>query len=239
MIWVIPMSGKGTRTQELDEFKPFIKIKGHKILSWFISSIKHLIKNEDSFVLITTEYFANKFNFEKECKKIFKEHQLNNEINFIINKETPTGASTTVYSAKKIINKKIPVMVIFPDQYIDFILPEIVDNSAYMGIYVQLGNKSGFIEIQNGLIVNFIEKINISNLASSGFYLVSSGKDLIFAFEEQFKNNETLNGEFYVGPAFKYLFNKLKVYPIPVLAKYDLGNCKDIAYFYSKNISCL
>lgn len=233
------MSGKGTRTQELGEFKPFIEIKKYKILSWFISSIKHLVKDDDIFVLITTKYFSDKFNFKNVCKEIFKEHKLNNKINFIINDGTQTGASATVYSAKNIINKNIPVMVIFPDQYIDFILPKIKKNSAYMGIYVQLGNKSGFVEIKDGQIINFIEKVNISNLASSGFYIVSSGKDLIFAFEKQFKNNKTLNGEFYVGPAFNFLFKKIKVYPIPVLSKYDLGNCEDIEYFCSKKINCL
>jgi GTP:adenosylcobinamide-phosphate guanylyltransferase len=44
MIWVIPLAGKGQRTKELGEFKPFIEINGHKMIEWFISSIKKLIK---------------------------------------------------------------------------------------------------------------------------------------------------------------------------------------------------
>ena len=60
------MAGKGGRTKSLGEFKPFIEIKGHKILSWFISSIKNLVKPEDLFVLITTEYFFNSSTSQKK-----------------------------------------------------------------------------------------------------------------------------------------------------------------------------
>lgn len=239
MIWIIPMSGKGSRTSSLGEFKPFIEIKGHKILSWFISSIKHLIKPSDIFILITTDYFDNKFNFKDECKSIFKYHKLNNKIEFIINQKTPNGSSETVYSAKKLINNNSPVIVIYPDQYIDFVLPKINKNSAYMGVYIQLSDKSGFVEIKDGLIVNFVEKINISNIASSGFYIVSQGKYLIFSIERQFRSNLKINNEFYLGPAFNFLINKINIYPIPIISKYDLGNIYDIEYFSAKNIQCL
>lgn len=108
-----------------------------------------------------------------------------------------------------------------------------------MGVYIQLSDKSGFVEIEDGLIVNFVEKINISNIASSGFYIVSHGKDLIFSIERQFKSNIKLNNEFYLGPPFNFLINKINIYPIPIISKYDLGNIYDIEYFSAKNIQCL
>lgn len=233
------MAGKGTRTQELGEFKPFIEIKGHKIFSWFLCSVKHLVKPGDSFQLITTKYFADKYNFDTEVMKIFQYHGINNPVSITTCEESQQGSSATVLLVKGKIDLNEPAMVIFPDQFIDFVLPEITPNSAYMGVYVQLGNKSGFVNIVDGLITNFVEKQNISNLASSGVYIASTGKDLIEALEKQVKEGTTLNGEFYVGPAFNYLIDKgIKTYPVPVIAKYDLGNTKDVEYFSNRPFTC-
>jgi len=166
MLWVIPMAGKGTRTKNLGEFKPFIEIKGHKMFSWFTSSIKHLVKPSDQFVLITLEGLAKKYNFEKVTREIFKSHGLNNKIHYITTISTPRGISVTVYLAKHFIDINQPVIVICPDQYIDFIWPEIEPNSAYLGVYVQLGNKSGFVRIEGGWIVKFVEQRIFSSLIS-------------------------------------------------------------------------
>jgi len=65
MIWTIPMSGKGMRTQELGEFKPLISIKGSPMVSWFLSSVKHNIKSDDELLFLTTNYFFKKYNFQK------------------------------------------------------------------------------------------------------------------------------------------------------------------------------
>ena len=40
MIWILPMAGKGTRTESLGEFKPFIKVNNKKIIEWFLIGIK-------------------------------------------------------------------------------------------------------------------------------------------------------------------------------------------------------
>lgn len=234
------MAGKGTRTQSLGEFKPFIEIKGCKMFCWFISSIKHLVKPDDEFVLITLKYFYDKYQFEKVAKNIFKNHKLNNKVHFITADTTPKGMSATVYLAKNIIAANKEVMVICPDQYIDFLLPIFEPNTAYLGVYAQLGDKSGFMRIDGHWVTKFVEKTNISNLASAGFYFVPSGNDLIGAIEKQFKKDDALNGEYYLGPVFNFLIKKgIPVLPLPVIAKYDLGNPECINYFKTKPFKCL
>ncbi len=44
MIWILPMAGKGRRTNSLGKFKPFVKVNGKKIIEWFLISIKNKIK---------------------------------------------------------------------------------------------------------------------------------------------------------------------------------------------------
>lgn len=232
MQWIIPMAGKGSRTRSLGEFKPFINISGQKMFSWFISSIKHLVRPEDSFLLITLEENFIKYDFEPVTRRIIISHGLGNEVKYFTVPGAPHGTSDTVYLARNLILKDERVIVIYPDQYIDFELPKMVDDCAYLGIYIQLGNKSGFVKLQDGKITQFVEKTNISNIASSGFYIVPKGSDLIYGIERQLESGETLNGEYYLGPIFNFLIQRgMCVFPIGVKAKYDLGNPEDIAYF--------
>lgn len=233
MLWIIPMAGKGTRTQALGEFKPFIEINNRKIFSWFISSIKHNIKIKDEFILITLDYFAKKYNFEKEIKKIFEQHKLNNKIKIIKIKEIPNGTSSTIYSIKSFLKENIPSIIAYPDQYIDFILPKKIKNkSCYLPIYANFGDKAGYVFIKNGFIYNIVEKNNISNLANTGIYIVYSIKDLIYAIEKQFSEKLVHNGEYFLSEAFNYLKEKdYKIFPLEVMAKYDLGSPAGISYF--------
>ena len=241
MIYVIPMAGRGSRTKPLGEFKPFIEINGHKILSWFISSMKHNINPEDAFVLITTQYFHDTFNFEEETKKIFLQHELKNNLFYISTDGKPKGSTETIIFAEKYINKDEPVAIVNPDQYVDFDMPETIENnSGYLGLYLNYGEKTGFVRIEDGLIQQFIERKNISNIASSGIFVCSSGKSLIEAGKKQLDLETDQDGEYYIGPTFNYLIEDgFKVHPIIVRCKYDLGTVDNIALFSSRKFNCL
>lgn len=231
------MAGKGTRTQSLGEFKPFIEINGYKIIFWFLFSIKRLLKNDDQIIFVTTEYFAKKFKVKKEIQQLLKELNIKSKFNIIKTPNNPAGQSISVEFAKKIVNMNDPLIIANPDQYIDFDLPKNIKNS-YLPLYVQLGNKSGFVSIKNGLITKFVEKNNISNLACTGIYITAKAKWLFSAIKEQIKSKDMLNGEFYLGPVFNYIIKKgLKVEPLMIRAKYDLGNTEDIKSFKENNIS--
>lgn len=237
--WVIPMAGKGVRIQSLGEFKPFIRIRGQKMLFWFLFSIKHLIKEGDTLIFITTSYFSKKFNFEKELELLLKRQNISNKFYVVETPSTPRGQSETVLYAKNFINQENPLIVINPDQYVDFDLPEKIED-CYLALYLQLGNKSGFVEIKKGFITNFVEKNNISNLACAGIYIVSRAKLLLKAIEEQIKSKETLNGEYYLGSAFNFIIkNDIKVKAIAVRAKYDLGNVDDVLAFEKNQLVVL
>ncbi|MFA5358412.1 MAG: sugar phosphate nucleotidyltransferase [Patescibacteria group bacterium] len=235
MIWILPLAGKGTRTKEMGEFKPFIKINGQPILGWCLSSVKHLFKPTDKIILITTHYFAEKYHFQKETEKLLQKHRIPNPATIITCDEAP-GASATILKAKKKINNAEPVIVVNPDQYIDFALPQnFKKNTAYLGVYFNMEKKSGFVRIKNGIITSFVEKKAISYYASAGVYLSPTGKKLVAALEHQIAHGKKLNGEYYIGPAFNYLINNgMTAIPLPVYAKYDLGNPESIKYFRDK-----
>ncbi|MGI5825868.1 MAG: sugar phosphate nucleotidyltransferase [Patescibacteria group bacterium] len=240
MLWVIPIGGKGTRTQSLGEFKPFIEIEGLKILEWFLISIKKNVSAEDSLIFITTEYYETNFAVKSTIENILNKLEINNSFQVLTFKKDLPGVSATIYSQKEVLGKiKTPIVVIFPDQYIDFSLPlTIPRNSCFLPIYAHFGNKSGFVEINNGLISKFVEKENVSNLASAGAYILPDGKTLVYILKKQFENKLTKNGEYYFGPALNYLIEKgYRLYPLAVSVKYDLGNIQEIYNFANTPIT--
>lgn len=233
MIWVVPIAGKGTRTQKFGEFKPFIDIRGHKILEWFISSIKKHIKPQDWLFFITTNYFAKKYKVKSEIKKILISQKLPNKFYLHECRDTPQGISATVYLIRDDLPTNKPITIINPDQYIDFEFPfEIKPESCYMAIYSEFTNKSGFVEIKAGKICRVVEKINVSNLASAGVLIFPNKKSLTYAIEKQFTNNLMTKGEYYLAPSINYLIEAgYHVFPLSVIAKYDLGCPNGIKHF--------
>lgn len=231
------MAGKGTRTQSLGKFKPFIEINSHKILFWFLLSIRHLINKDDEVIFITTSHFSKKFNVKLAIEDLFRELNLHNKFSVIETPDYPDGQSITIAYSEEIVNPNGPLIIVNPDQYIDFDLPETIED-CYIALYLQLGNKSGFVSIADGLIVDFVEKNNISNLACAGVYVVPEARLLFDAIKEQIEEKDMLNGEFFLGPAFNYIIKKsLKVKPLTIRTKYDLGNIGSIAIFETSPIS--
>ena len=233
------MAGKGFRTRNLGEFKPFIEIKKHTILSWFISSIRKSIKENDTFVLITSDYFKQKYNFEEKINEIFNFHKLNNNREFVYTTSFTNGQSVSILFAKDKISQNKSIIVINPDQYIDFDLPiKIKHNTGYIVTYLNYGNQSGYVEIKNGLVKKFVEKENISNIASAGVLVLCNGNALVEAIENQLTRRITTKGEYYLGSSFNYLINKkFKIFPIPIRSKYDLGSIDGIEAFMKSSIS--
>ncbi len=233
MHWIIPIGGKGSRTKTLGEFKPFIEINSQKILFWFFLSIRNNLSRRDKITFITTKDFLEKFDVADKIKEIFSTLDLSQRFQVLTTLNRTSGVSSSLYLLKSHFESDGPVAVINPDQYIDFDLPlKIPPKSAFLSIYAEFSNKSGYVNIENGLITNFVEKKNISNLASSGVFIVSNGEGLINAIEKQLEDELSINGEYYLGPAFNYLIQGgYKIYPFPVRVKYDLGDISEIEHF--------
>ena len=231
--WIFPMAGRGSRTNELGEFKPFIEICGRKILSWLLFSIKKNIAQSDNLVFITTKYFYKKYNVQRELCQLTQNLNINNSLDIIIVEDTPPGPAASVYAAKEKFSHKNQVIIVNCDQYIDFDIPNLEDEkSGFLPIYSNFGEKSSYVKIQQGKIVQIVEKENVSNLASTGVYALESGEALIAALENQVEHNIMYRNEYYVGPALNYLIDQgYALFPVDVKAKYDLGNISGINKF--------
>jgi NDP-sugar pyrophosphorylase family protein len=231
--WVFPMAGRGTRTSELGSFKPFVQVGGRRMLAWLLKSIASKIGEHDSLVFITTESYAMSQDVPVIIEAMLRDTGIGNSFELVTTHGTPPGPSATVHSAKALLQTEEPVIVVNCDQYIDFDLVDMSQNRCgFLPVYAQFGSKSSFVRIERGIITLIVEKENISNIASAGVYAVSSCSALIRAIERQFEQDQSTNGEFYVGVALNNLIGEgYRFYPCGVRAKYDLGNVQDIRRF--------
>jgi len=233
MIWLVPIGGKGVRTQALGEFKPFIEIEGQKMLTWALFSIKDKVLPQDTFIFTTTDYFRQKYHLEEQIKKIFLILGLNNSFKIFSSFSPLQGSSCSVYLAKEELKTKEPVLILNCDQYLDFELPPVIlPQTAHVVLFADFGHDCGYAKVENNLISRFVEKNNISNLASAGVFIVSEAKALLWAIEKQFAQKNTTNGEFCITPTLNYLIEKgFQIHPLSAKSYYDLGSLAGIDYF--------
>ena len=240
MIWILPMAGKGARTNSLGKFKPFIEVNGKKIIEWFLIGIKNKIKKNDTIFLITTTEFEKKYNFQKKINIIFKKNKIKTKnLIFKFVDHTPNGPALTINSIRNFLrNTKTTCIVINPDQLIDFDLPsKINQDNLYIPLYFNNHGNSSYVKInKKGNIVEIKEKKLISNYASSGVYIFASSSLLkkILSLINDIKSKKEINMSDLINLFIKK--NNSKVNPISTLIKYDLGNIKNINNFSIKDI---
>lgn len=240
MIWILPMAGKGERTNSLGKFKPFIEVNGKKIIEWFLLGIKNKIKKNDTIFLITTIEFEKKYNFQKKINIIFKKNKIKTKnLIFKFIDDTPNGPALTINSIRNFLrNAKTTCIVINPDQLIDFDLPSRINqNNLYIPLYFNNHGNSSYVKINNkGNIVEIKEKKLISNYASSGVYIFASSSLLkkVLSLINDIKSKKEINMSDLINLFIKK--NNSKVNPISTLIKYDLGNIKNINNFSIKDI---
>lgn len=242
MIWILPLAGKGTRTNTLSEFKPFVNVNNKTIIEWFFIGIKNKIKKGDNIFFITTNYFEKKFDFKRKIKLILKKKKIKVKIFFKFINETPNGPAYTVYSIYNEIKKsKEPCIVINSDQYIDFEFPKIIkETEIYLPIHFNNHGNSSYVKIdKKGKILRILEKKLISNYASSGAYIFGSVNlfKKIIRFIKIIKIKNEINMSELINIYLKK--NNKCGNTLSTLAKYDLGNVKDVKNFFIKEIEVI
>lgn len=233
-IWIMPIAGNGTRTRELGEFKPFIEINDKKIIEWFLISIIDKISNKDKFIFITTQYFNDKFNIKHELKELFSKYNLKNKLEIVLSDRTPQGPAKSVELALNYIQDNYPIIIINVDQFLLFNLPEVLNEKCYLVSNVDIGESKSYIEIKNKKILEITEKVNNSNIASTGVYIFPNKNLLVESLTYIFENKIMYKDEYYIATAMNSLIGKVKFDLIPALAKLDLGTVENVNYF--KNI---
>jgi UDP-N-acetylglucosamine diphosphorylase / glucose-1-phosphate thymidylyltransferase / UDP-N-acetylgalactosamine diphosphorylase / glucosamine-1-phosphate N-acetyltransferase / galactosamine-1-phosphate N-acetyltransferase len=235
---VIPMAGMGSRfaVAGYEKPKPFIDVDGKPMIERVIENLSY---PGAKYILI-----GRKEHLQKEKETV---RHLQNKYNavFIAIDKLTEGTACTVLFAREYINTNVPLMIANSDQIIDASVPAFIDDcfsrkldgSILCFNDKELNSKWSFAKVnEQGLVTEVKEKEAISNLATVGIYLFSSGKVFTDAAVDMIINNDRVNNEFYTCPVYNYAIEqgkKIGVFTIEQQQMHGIGTPEDLKVFLS------
>lgn len=240
---VIPMAGAGSRFANAGykDPKPLIPVHNLPMIRLVIENLKP--NCDHRFIFITQQSYAQNYNLRDKltiwapgCEVL--------ELDGITE-----GAACTVITAKHLINNDDNLMIANSDQFVDVDINDYLnyekENELNGLIMTMKANdpKWSFVGLNSlNLVASVVEKQVISDEATVGIYNFSKGADFISGAESMIKNNERVNGEFYVAPVYNSLIEKgqkIGIYNIGSEGNgmYGLGIPSDLKLFVNNPIS--
>lgn len=240
---VIPMAGAGSRFAKAGyvDPKPLIKVHSEPMIKLVIENLRP--NQPHRFIFICQAEHVKKYNLTEKLT-LWAPSCIIIEIDGLTE-----GAACTVLTAKELIDNQYPLMIANSDQYVDICID---DYLQYMEIKKLDGlimtmkatdPKWSFVGLnEQGLASEVVEKKVISDEATVGIYNYAHGRDFVEAAEKMINNNERVNKEFYVAPAYNQLISqgqKIGIFNIGSEANgmYGLGIPQDLDLFLSLPVS--
>jgi dTDP-glucose pyrophosphorylase len=158
------------------------------------------------------------------------------------------GAACTVLTAKSFIDNDSPLMIASSDQFIDIDVNQylgIFDNTSIDGLIMTMkasDPKLSFVGLGSAHnVIHVVEKEVISDEATVGIYNFWHGCSFVSAAEAMIANNEWVNGELYVAPAYNRFIGC--GYKISICndgsegaGMFGLGTLADLEFFLANDI---
>ena len=224
---VIPMAGRGMRFSEAGYKipKPLLPIHGQPMFSIVLSNI--LTNDIGRVVVVAQKQFELRPVFEQMQRKVPQSLELI-EIDYVTG-----GPADTVDLTRQALEPSLPVVTANSDQYV---------NHSLAGFYAKVkcvGDHDGFILTMKdddpkwsyalsdsfGRVQAVREKEVISPDATVGIYGFRSAAIMFEAIDAMRLSLDSVNGEYYVGPAY----NKIISQGRQVVA-IDLGEIKTVMH---------
>ena len=240
---VIPMAGHGKRFKDAGILKPkfMIEVENKTLCEWSLDSLPLEIARKIIFVCL--EKHEKEFNVSEFIKNIMKDKypKINYELVYL--EKTTRGQVETVLRAKEFIGYDNPLIIYNIDTH--FISTRLKSKilalknkniDGVLGCFSSDDENLSFIEInEKGLVKKVKEKEKISNLASTGLYAFSNGKQFIDAAEEMIKNDIKIKNEFFVSEIYNILLKSGKKFEIDIAEEFiPFGTPSDIKKFESE-----
>jgi dTDP-glucose pyrophosphorylase len=151
------------------------------------------------------------------------------------------GAACTTLLAKEYINNETSLLIANSDQFIEWNSGETIYSFMSKGVdggiltFESTHPKWSYVKIDGeGYVSEVAEKNPISNLATVGIYFWRKGADYVRYAEQMIRENERVNGEFYICPVFNYAIRDNKKIRIRnVEQMWGLGTPEDLKNFVS------
>lgn len=208
---LIPIAGEGKSFQEAGYVFPksLVEIKNRPMIEWVVSNLT--LSAPHRFIFIIRSEDAAKFNLDSTLRIIAPGCE-------IIYVDQPTkGAAASALLALDLINNDEQLVIANGDQYI------FADCQAIIDEYQERRLAGGIVTFnaahprwsyalldENNLVCQTAEKRCISRNAIVGIYYFEKGSDFVTAAMEMIRNDENVNGQYYISLAYNQMVLKNK-----------------------------
>lgn len=228
---VIPMAGAGSRFANAGyrDPKPFIDVAGETMIERVLDNLK---MKGARYILIVRKEFLDSYpgRLDAVSRKF--------GCIFVSVDKLTEGAACTVLLAARHINSSEPLLIANSDQIVEMGIEDYINDSSSRrldgSILTFYANhpKWSYARIdEKGYLLEVREKEVISEHATVGIYYFEKGSDYVNSAAEMIANNERVNNEFYVAPAYNYAVKnglKVGIYGIEESRMFGLGTPEDL-----------
>jgi len=240
---VIPMAGHGKRFKNVGISKPkfMIEVKKKTLFEWALDSLPLDISKKIIFICL--EEHEKEFSVSKFIKNIMKEKYSKINYELVYLEKTTRGQVETVLQAKQLIDSESPLIIYNIDTH--FISTRLKSKiltlknkniDGLLGCFTSNNKNLSFVELNDkGLVKRVREKEKISDLASTGLYVFSNGRQFVEAAKTMIKNGILIKDEFFVSEIYNILLKSGKSFEIDVAEEFiPFGTPEDIKRFEMK-----
>lgn len=186
--------------------KPLVEIDGKPLVQHVIEHLKPLVQTGARLIFLVKYEDNLRYHISSVVKLLAPAAEV-----LEVRGET-AGAACTALLAIDLIAKPEPLVIVNGDQLIEADLISIINDFAAhtldggIVVFKDVHPRWSFVKCDsNGLVIEAAEKRPISNLATAGFYYFASGLDFIEAAQAMILKDASVNGLFYVCPAYNEL----------------------------------
>jgi dTDP-glucose pyrophosphorylase len=206
---VIPLAGRGIRTQDLSNLpKPLIKIEGKTIIELAIETLNISGK----YIFITRKY--DNINWNNELNQILNNLTIN-PIIFQIDYITE-GPACSALIAKNYINSSEPLLITNCDQILKWDSSKFlnaIEQNDFDGLVTtwdKISETESFIKLDKNMYgIELKEKKIISNFPLNGIHFWKKGSYFVQSAEQMIKENRrSSNNEFYISESYNVMIEK-------------------------------
>ena len=235
---VIPMAGRGSRFADHGFLlpKPLIDLGGRPIIHWVINNLRPKFSHRFIFICLK-DHLDHYPQLENSLKRVGGDNTIVISVNSVTQ-----GAACTVLLAKEHINDENPLMIANSDQIVDVDIDNYLSTGVATGIdgFIMCFNASdpkwSYCLVNQGRVVEVVEKKVVSDKATVGIYNFKRGRDYVRSVEAMIALNMRVNGEFYVAPTYNILIREdavitYQMIPPEGVGMFGLGTPEDYHKF--------
>lgn len=206
---VIPMAGAGSRfaAAGYTDPKPLIPLHGVPMIRLVIENLKP--KEAHRFIFICQQAHVEAHELSQKLERWAPGSSL------VQIQGLTEGAACTVLCAKTLIDNDSELMIANSDQYIDVDIDQYLSSMRTRRLDGQIMTmtatdpKWSYVAISDqGYVSTVVEKVVISDEATTGIYNFKFGRDFVHAAESMVHQGLRSNGEFYVAPTYNQLIQE-------------------------------